>query len=441
MTNGQDIQPLYLHPHNAANEPVALHTGPVVLRVGARTSEGTGRLVLGFLPSTGLRLYVDIASGAAPDAGSRVQADVAGGVADALVNSVRIGLEEERAFSAIEAGISRFETGATAGLASVGFQVLNFTDFLTPGPKAAPVFGFPPRVTDLLAGGWRVRLAAVDRSKDIFKDLDEIGGYAFTHLGLLERVDGGLFGARDADAFLNTLAFFLSFARGAACSLPVRWGIDAGGGIVWQCWGSPIVDAWKTPETWFDEHHGNLLTELFPAFHEVSIDPDLGEPLKLALHWYQRSNMRAGGMEGAIILGITNLDLLSALVVVDRNGAMSDSKFDDLKAKEKLARLLAAMNVPATIPPRLSELTAFAGANGWADATVALAEIRHGFVHPNKKRRKIVMAAPRLATFQAWRLSLWYQELALLHFLKHRGEYRNRLTAERRGIVENVPWI
>src|SRR5882672_2589058 len=110
MTNGQDIQPLYLHSHNAAHEPVTLHTGTVVLRVGARTSEGRGRLVLGFLPSTGLRLEVDIASGAAPDAGSRVQADVAGGVADALVNSVRIGFEEEKAFSAIEAGISRFET-------------------------------------------------------------------------------------------------------------------------------------------------------------------------------------------------------------------------------------------------------------------------------------------------------------------------------------------
>src|SRR5882672_2240422 len=109
MTNGQDIQPLYLHSHNAANEPVTLHTGPVVLRVGARTSEGRGRLVLGFLPSTGLRLEVDIASGAAPDAGSRVQADVAAGVADALVNSVRMGFEEEKAFSSAKLELLRVD--------------------------------------------------------------------------------------------------------------------------------------------------------------------------------------------------------------------------------------------------------------------------------------------------------------------------------------------
>src|SRR5436309_15656712 len=33
---------------------------------------------------------------------------------------------------------------------------------------------------------------------------------------------------------------------------------------------------------------------------------------------YQNSNIRAGGMEGAIILGLTALDLLGAMVVVDR---------------------------------------------------------------------------------------------------------------------------
>ena len=45
---------------------------------------------------------------------------------------------------------------------------------------------------------------------------------------------------------------------------------------------------------------------------------ELGPPFNLALHWYQNSNTRAGGMEGAIILGLTALDLLGAMVVVDR---------------------------------------------------------------------------------------------------------------------------
>jgi hypothetical protein len=47
----------------------------------------------------------------------------------------------------------------------VGFQVLNFTDFLTPGPKAAPVFGFPPRVIcDLTTIAQIGDVVRVDRS-------------------------------------------------------------------------------------------------------------------------------------------------------------------------------------------------------------------------------------------------------------------------------------
>ena len=150
--------------------------------------------------------------------------------------------------------------------------------------------------------------------------------------------------------------------------------------------------------------------------------------------------MRAGGMEGAIILGLTALDLLGALVVVDRARVMGAGKYDDLKAVGKLTKLLETMKVPVSIPAKLTNLAQFAAKNNWPDAATALAEVRHGYVHPNRRRRAIVLAASNLATFEAWQLSVWYQELALLYFLNHQGEYRNRLTAEWLGEVEKVPW-
>jgi hypothetical protein len=156
---------------------------------------------------------------------------------------------------------------------------------------------------------------------------------------------------------------------------------------------------------------------------------------------YQKSNTRAGGMEGAIILGLTALDLLGALVIVDRAGAMTDSKYNKIPQKNKLAALLNVLKVPQAIPAKLAELSAFAAANSWSTACEALTEIRHGFVHSNKKRRQVVLSAPNLVTFQAWQLSLWYQELALLYLLDHKGDYRNRLTAEWLGEVEQVPWV
>jgi hypothetical protein len=340
------------------------------------------------------------------------------------------------------AGITgSFTKGTPTGLKDIGFQVVNFNDFFTPSVYATPSFGFPPHVAALQHGGWRIHLTAVPEFRNIFKSVGQTGGYAFTHLGRLERADGALFSAPDADAVLDALRRFLSFARGAATSLPVRWGTVADGSVVWEQWGGQPVDPWKGRDTWFDEQHGNLLSELFDAFAQTKADADLGPPFSLALHWYQNCNTRAGGMEGAIILGLTALDLLGAMVVVDREKAMNDKQYDKLTAKDKLAKLLGVLKVPDAIPAKHSNLSAFAAANSWVTASEALAEIRHGYVHSNKKRRQVVLSAPNLATFEAWQLSLWYQELALLYLLNHQGEYRNRIMAEELGEVEQVPWV
>jgi hypothetical protein len=436
-----DITPRYLYPHAAANEAVPLHEGPVTVRdTGKPAVEGTGTLVLRWVPAAGLRLDAELTPGWMPDTGVSVEVDIAGSVAKTLVNQVSIGVNEGVPFARISGSVSTFEKGSGADLTVLGFQVVNFVDFLTPGPKPAPVFGYPPHVADLHYDGWRIRLSVVGNSQQVFKSLGETGGYAFTHLGQLERADGATFSAQQAEGVLDALVRFLRFARGAACNLAVRWGIDQKGDVVWKWFNSPVVDPWKGRDSWFDEHHGNLLSEIFPEFARTFADPDLHPPFSLALHWYEKSHTRAGGMEGAIILGLTALDLLGALVVVDRAGAMSASKYDGLTAAKKLAALLETIKVPATIPAQYSNLAGFATTQGWADASVTLAEIRHGYVHSNKKRRTVVLSAPKMATFEAWRLSLWYQELALLFLLNHRGEYRNRVTAGWLGQVETVPW-
>ena len=397
-----NIGPLCLHPQATPNEPMSLHEGAVTLYHDRGPTHGTGTLVLRWFPTTGLQLECFACDVTLPGVGSQVRAAVADSTADVFVSSVKLNVKEGVSESRSVGWVRSFETGDGGTLASIGFQVLNFSNFLTLGRTPASVFGFPPGVAGLEHAGWRVRLTAVEDSTKLFESLDEAGGYAFTHFGRVERSDGATFSAQDAEGVLLALTRFLSFARGAACSLPVRWGVDAGGAVVWQNWGSPVVDAWKGAQTWFDEHHGNLLSEIFPAFAALFLDPDLGVPFKLALHWYQECNKRAGGMEGAIILGLTALDLLGALIMVDRTTAISDAKYDKLSAAEKLAKLLQTIGVPPDIPVQQSNLTAFAASNGWADATVALAEIRHGYVHANRKRRSVVLGASNLATFEAW---------------------------------------
>lgn len=241
--------------------------------------------------------------------------------------------------------VTCLETGTGDLLTSMGFQVLNFVDFVILEPKPETPFGFSPRVIDLRCSDWRIRVTAVEGSTAVFKLLNETGGYAFTHLGHLERVDGSTFAAEDTEGVVDALIQLLSFARGEACSLPVRWGIDGDGAVTWQGWYSPVVDTWRgNAQTWFDEHHGNLLAELFPSIAAKLFDRHLSMPVKIALHWYRKCNSCEGGMEGAIVLGLMVLDLLGALIVVDDKSLMSESEYDDLRAASKLAALLQALS-------------------------------------------------------------------------------------------------
>lgn len=441
MSSGASVSLSCLHPQASANEPVTLLEGAVAVRAGNSVLKGTGSLVLRWQPSTGLRLEADLESGwSGPDSGARLVINLAGTDVATLVNKTNFGVKEGVAFARVSGLVSHVVKGAGDNLAYLGFQVANFSDFLTPGLAQSAPFGNPPAVAELAWNGWLIRLSAVDGAEQVCRTLKETGGYAFTHMGRLDRVDGSSFSAQDADGVLDALNRFLGFSRGAASNLAVRWGVDPLGTVVFEQWGSPVVDPWKGRDNWFDEHHGNLLSELFPAFATAHENPDVWEGLSLALHWYLKSNMREGGMEGALVLGLTALDLLGAMVVVDKKSTMGASKYDNLAHVDKLRALLRQLNVDHAFPARSADLATFAAAQGWTDAPQALAEIRHGYVHANRKRRKVVLSATNLATFWAWQLSLWYQELALLYLLDHRGQYRNRMTAEWLGQVEAVPW-
>ena len=118
------------------------------------------------------------------------------------------------------------------------------------------------------------------------------------------------------------------------------------GEVVWRQFGSPVVNRWtRGRNSWFDERHGALLAELFDAFCRMYNDKTLREPLVLALHWYRHCNTQSSGKEGSLVLGMAALDLLSALVVVDRCQSMSANQFDELRAAKKLHALLKALDV------------------------------------------------------------------------------------------------
>ena len=443
------------YPQNNVNEPVRLYEGNFRVRRSEHVAEGTGSAALKWLPSPGIEMDIRItAPSSSVDFDSTVELP-GFRTENPLVHSITYGPNGR-----IGACASLLESVDDCDLVSVGFQVVNFTNITTPGLSAVP--GDPTTVTDApgqtkrlldLGGavtcktvrlghdGWQVDLVEVPESADVNMSLKASGGYGFTHVGQLTRLDGSAFTTHQADAILESLTAFLSFAHGAACSLPIRWGRGTTGEVVWRQFGSPVVNRWTRSRTsWFDEHHGALLTELFDTFCRMYKDKTFREPLVVVLHWYRHCNTQSSGKEGSLVLGMAALDLLSALVVVDRCRSMPANRHDKLRAADKLRALLKALGVPADIPARYSSLAAFARQNDKADSCETLAEFRNGFVHPNEKRRNIVLRGDALASFEAWQLSLWYQELALLYLLDHQGQYRNRTTAAWVGQVEQVPW-
>ena len=116
---------------------------------------GTGRLVLRWQPSTALRLEADMDSMNAPQPGARQDVEVAGSTAEVLFGSLRIGMGAAGHFARVSGSVSRFTKGTPTGLKNIGFQVVNFNDFFTPGVYAAQTFGCPPHVVELQHGGWR----------------------------------------------------------------------------------------------------------------------------------------------------------------------------------------------------------------------------------------------------------------------------------------------
>ena len=453
------------YPQSDVNQPIPLHEGRFRVRRGDRCVDGSGSAHLRWLPSPGIEFDIEITEPFPGIGFDPLTVELPGFRTENVVaHSMTLGLT-----SRIRAFASTMESDREQNLLSVGFQVVNFTDFITPGLSAAPgdptaiagvngterllggvtstgsrtkpVQSFTCATADLRHDGWHVSLVALPESLDRYRHLNATGGYSFTHVGQLTRIDASAFAVQQAEEILESLRVFLSFARGAACSLPIRWGRGIDGEIVWRHFQSPIVDRWRQRLSWFDEIHGEVLTELFDAFCRVHNDERLREPLVLALHWYRHCNTNSSGNQGSLVLGMAALDLLSALVVVGRCRSMSAQKHDKLSAAKKLRALLKALDVPADIPPRYAALTAFAQKNGKSDSCEALAELRNGFAHAKEERRNVVLGSVgRAATFDAWQLSLWYQELALLHLFRYQGSYRNRTTATCVGQVEPVPW-
>ena len=316
----------------------------------------------------------------------------------------------------------------------IGFLVLNFPDFFGGQDELRDhedgAFSRHGRV-QIEAPPWRVELRECRGLKESVKELKATRGFGGTHRGRIVRTDQEPIETGDADRFLRALEDFLSFARGAACSVAMVNAKSADGGAVWELWGCRRVDPWSSPDGWFDQHHGSQLSDAFPGFWRVyGTCADKRKALHEAIYWYVRSRTEQSGVDGGLILMQAALERLAHTIL----GPMPSNQ-----KRRWLRCALSRHDIPVEIPDKCGPLREYVDSlngPGPADAVLALISLRNNAVHPRKDAD-----VPEGAYFHAWNVARWFIELLILGVTDYSGSYGNRLRSRSVGEVESVPWV
>ena len=270
-------------------------------------------------------------------------------------------------------------------------------------------------------------------TEDRLKKIRSTGMHQQTH-GFRVTSDSG-FDAESGKAYLDKLALFLNFAFGRFVRPSGALGRSSGGDVVWSYLSAPDRIA-KTTTGWFDQQHGNQLSECFPLFMR-KLDSDISHNCVMeVVHLYLSANDGSRGIDGGIVLAQTAIERVAYEVFVNDKTMLTREGFGRLNADDRMRLLLRQMNVSLELIHYDGDLAAYGRAENWKDLADGIARARNSIVHPQVKRREEY----EKHKYAVWTHSLWLLELAILFTIGYTGEYANRLTQSVVGVIEEVPW-
>jgi hypothetical protein len=319
-------------------------------------------------------------------------------------------------------------------LSSVTFHILNFRDYVgdwidCDGHRYRGRLVFE-------AEGWRVTLDQRSSFKELQESLRAVGGYAFTHIGLLQRIDGAVFTSDEAEDVLAGLHWFLSFMRGTWVCPILFSGIDSIDSIVWQRWDAGRVSPWAGPPSWCDTVYWDAAKEAFITFMAQWRDPFERSVLKTGIGQYVSAN-KPSPVELAIMVAQSGLELLGWVEFVETGKIAKEAWKHSLTAANKMERLLQLGRIDTKIPNRLGSLVGLD--SNWHSGPDVVAGVRNILVHPRKKDGALGWQGDVLT--DAWMLATHYLERTLLRRLGVSKRIRSRLNPSPYvGAVEDPPW-
>lgn len=320
----------------------------------------------------------------------------------------------------------------TGEIPNLNFALTNFHSYI--GSPVSRGSGFSRARLSFSAQGWTITIDEVQNWRELKKELQELGGFAISHGGLVDKESGAI-AIKDVSEIQSILGFFFSFMRGFWCGpvFPSTYGSD---GYVLLT-GGLLNSRWRNFRSWFPERPGIELDSSFGRFLDLWNDEKWNEPLRHAIWWYVEAN-DAQSQESSIVMSQAALELLGWVILVETRQVLSADGFERLPAADKIRLLLTQFNIPVSIAG-IPELESFAATFDQPDGPGIYTFIRNSLVHPSQKKREYMAQAKREAKWAARHLGLQYIELVILGLLGYRGDYRDRTDLERMA-YKKVPW-
>lgn len=291
---------------------------------------------------------------------------------------------------------------------------------------------------------WVLSLSSIFQPS-IYDELHDEGGFAVTHVGMVQRWDAGhtaptFFSEDEIEPMLRMMRGIFGFARGFRCGPILPLGFDMQSQECWRKWEHPMVAAWKPVASWFDAESPDWLARLWPGFSQRWNDPFWSETVHLAVYWYLECNAERNA-EGSVILAQTALERLAWMKLVKESPHLTSTQFRGRASEQKLGMLLNEMGIPLEIPGCLSGLRSLAAREGWPDGPTAWIKVRNNIVHPDNDWEPGFSSLDATVLGELLDLGMWYLELCLLRLFDYSGPYVNRLIRDIHAQrIEPVPW-
>ncbi|WP_436790008.1 hypothetical protein [Yinghuangia sp. YIM S10712] len=286
--------------------------------------------------------------------------------------------------------------------------------------------------------GWTVTIDQRPDLSDVLRTATEQRSSVLTHVMELKRTSGDEFSLADGRKVLECLRVSLSFGFGCKVVPALPVGYDANGDIVWEQWFSPLVDrAQKIGSGWLYNYDSDDCAELVSCALRAFTDPSLKGTTRFQMQMATEA-VATGFVEQRILAAAPVLENLAWTKLVLGN-LMTREQYERGYAEDRLRYLLESAGEPTTIDPVGLPVLAQYAAGQRIDGPTAVTRIRNRLVHPRILADDLY-AHEGLAA-EAWRLSLHYATLLILHRIGYRGSYQRQLQLGGwHGDTQPVPW-